>query len=43
VHQVFLDLDDDDDVYVINYNIAVGHKMYLQTNTDHPKYGISTK
>jgi hypothetical protein len=27
--------DDDDDVYLIeNYNMAVGYKIYLHTNTD---------
>jgi hypothetical protein len=30
-------LDDDDDVYLINYNIAVGYKIYLHTNTDQPE------
>jgi hypothetical protein len=28
--------DDDDDVYLINYNMAVGYKIYLHTNTDQP-------
>jgi hypothetical protein len=28
---------DDDDVYLINYNMAVGYKIYLHTNTDQPE------
>jgi hypothetical protein len=27
----------DDDVYLINYNMAVGYKIYLHTNTDQPE------
>jgi hypothetical protein len=27
----------DDDVYLINYNMAVGYKVYLHTNTDQPE------
>jgi hypothetical protein len=30
-------IDDDDDVYLINYNMAVGYKIYLHTNTDQPE------
>jgi hypothetical protein len=37
--------NDDDDIYLINYNMAVGCKIYLHTNTDHPerhKYKIKS-
>jgi hypothetical protein len=27
-------INDDDDVYLINCNMAVGYKIYLHTNTD---------
>jgi hypothetical protein len=27
-------LDNDDDVYLIDYNMAVGYKIYLLANTD---------
>jgi hypothetical protein len=30
-------VDDDDDVYLINYNKALGYKVYLHTNTDQPE------
>jgi hypothetical protein len=29
--------DDDDDVYLMNYNMAMGYKIYLHTNTDQPE------
>jgi hypothetical protein len=29
--------DNDDDVYLINYNMAVGYNIYLHTNTDQPE------
>jgi hypothetical protein len=29
-------IHDDDDVYFINYDMAVGYKIYLHTNTDQP-------
>jgi hypothetical protein len=35
---IYLYDDDDDDVYLIeNYNMAVGCKIYLHTNTDQPE------
>jgi hypothetical protein len=30
-------IDDDDDVSLIKYNMAVGYKIYLHTNTDQPE------
>jgi hypothetical protein len=34
---------DDDDVYLINYNMAVGYKIYLHTNIRTSQNGISRK
>jgi hypothetical protein len=31
------DGNDDDDVYLMNYNIAMGYKIYLHTNPDQPE------
>jgi hypothetical protein len=32
-----LPIDGCDDVYLVNYNMAVGYKIYLHTNTDQPE------
>jgi hypothetical protein len=37
VTSVVWNLNDDDDVYLINYNMAVGYKIYLHTNTNQPE------
>jgi hypothetical protein len=29
--------NDDDDVFLMNYNMAVGYEIYLHTNTDQPE------
>jgi FtsZ-interacting cell division protein ZipA len=36
-HEVAGKLSDDDDVYLINYNMAVGYEIYLHTNTNQPE------
>jgi hypothetical protein len=30
-------LDDNDEIYLINYNMAEGYKIYLHTNRDQPE------